>query len=319
MEQEHFRAPREPLVGPGGADCQVRDMTATFSADLTLRTVQEKLGEHDQWLPMDGDANQTLGTLVSSDSTGPLRLGYGAWRDLLLGAQFQNGRGELITAGGRTVKNVAGYDLTKFMVGQHGIFGRLITITTRTYRRPEGALLVRHRPETRIFGGLVPTPLRPQWVVLTREALLLGYLGDATTLSFYRDSIPKTKPTEIVEQTLDKDIEHRTRLWARDGVISFRANVPPARLGEFVARIVGEAWSADAAFGIVVGALETEEQMTGVRSAADSVQGRVRFSWGLYGSPIELSTNQSERRIIEQLKRAFDPDKTLQPLPWRQN
>ena len=75
------------------------------------------------------------------NSTGPLRLGYGAWRDLLLGVQFTNGRGELITAGGRTVKNVAGYDLTKFMVGSHGVFGRLVTITTRTYRRPDRALV----------------------------------------------------------------------------------------------------------------------------------------------------------------------------------
>ena len=66
---------------------------------------------------------------LEMNSTGPLRLGFGAWRDLLLGAQFYNGRGELITAGGRTVKNVAGYDLTKFMVGQRGVFGRLLTLT----------------------------------------------------------------------------------------------------------------------------------------------------------------------------------------------
>ena len=63
-------------------------------------------------------ATKALGRLVEHNSSGPLRLGYGAWRDLLLGCQFHNGRGELITAGGRTVKNVAGYDLTKFMVGQ---------------------------------------------------------------------------------------------------------------------------------------------------------------------------------------------------------
>src|SRR3954452_24547114 len=138
-----FRANREPLVPPGGADLHARDMSATFAADVTLRAALERLRELNQCLPVAGDPDLPLGTLVERNSTGPLRLGYGAWRDLLLGVQFTNGRGELISPGGMTVKNVAGYDLTKFIVGSFGIFGRLITFTARTYRRPDGALLVR--------------------------------------------------------------------------------------------------------------------------------------------------------------------------------
>jgi hypothetical protein len=319
MQEEHFRAAREPLVGSGGADCHVRDMTATLSADLTLRDAQAKLAEHNQWLPIDGDPAQTVGTLVSCDSSGPLRLGYGAWRDLLLGVQFHNGRGELISAGGRTVKNVAGYDLTKFMVGQRGIFGRLITITTRTYRRLAGIIRVRLAPDAGLLHRLIPTPLRPQWALLTREALLLGYMGDDATLAYYRGAIPQCEPLETSEHPLEQDIEHRARLWAPSGEIAFRASVPPVRLGEFAAKLMGDAWGADAAFGILVGTLASKDPIPEIRSAAQAVQGRVRFSHGMYGPPIELSTNASERRIIEQLKRAFDPENTLQPLPWRQN
>ena len=117
-------------------------MTATIAADVTLRQLQETLAAR----PANGcrstaTSEATVGQLVEINSTGPLRLGYGAWRDLLLGAQFTNGRGELITAGGRTVKNVAGYDLTKFMVGQRGVFGKLVTITTRMYKQPAGAIV----------------------------------------------------------------------------------------------------------------------------------------------------------------------------------
>ena len=129
-----FRQPHTPLVPPGGIECFSRDMTATISADVTLAAAQKKLEEFNQWLPIDGDPQSALGELIESNSTGPLRLGYGAWRDLLLGVQFLNGKNELITAGGRTVKNVAGYDLTKFAVGQRGVFGRIVTLTTRTYR-----------------------------------------------------------------------------------------------------------------------------------------------------------------------------------------
>src|SRR6476469_9014988 len=158
-----YRPTHEPLAEPGGADLHARDMTATFSAEMTLAEAQRRLGEVGQWLPVDGWPGATLGRLVEVNSTGPLRLGFGAWRDLLLGVQFLNGRGELITAGGRTVKNVAGYDLTKFMVGQGGVFGRILTITTRTYLRPTGALLARFAPDVWQINRLLPRPYRPQW------------------------------------------------------------------------------------------------------------------------------------------------------------
>src|SRR6478735_3257601 len=179
------RPPREPLVPPGGFELFARDMTATFSADCTLRLAQEKLGEIGQWLPVDGDPDATLGSLIERNSTGPLRLGFGAWRDLLLGVQFTNGRGELISAGGMTVKNVAGYDLTKFIVGSFGVFGRLITFTARTYRKPDFALTVRAQGGAAAVGKLLPTPVRPQWTVMTEEGLTLGYLGDEATVAYY--------------------------------------------------------------------------------------------------------------------------------------
>src|SRR5688572_11219678 len=171
-----FRPDNAPLVPPGGIECHERDMTVTVSADVALSALQRRLGEMAQWLPVDGDPQATVGRLVEGNSTGPLRLGYGAWRDLLLGCQFHNGLGELITAGGRTVKNVAGYDLTKFMVGQHGVFGRVVTITVRTYRKPEAALLATFAPDVRRLNALLTTPARPQWSVLTSDALLCGYL-----------------------------------------------------------------------------------------------------------------------------------------------
>ncbi len=317
MEEIEFRAPREPLVGPGGVECHVRDMTATVSADTTLGDFQRELANHRQWLPIDGDSIQSIGTLVSCNSTGPLRLGYGAWRDLLLGVQFLNGRGQLITAGGKTVKNVAGYDLTKFMVGQRGIFGRLVTLTMRTYRQPQGAILARHAPDPTLLGKLIPTSLKPHWAILTRDALLCGYLGDQASLAFYRKALGEAGVSEPVERTLNQDIAHRTQLWVKDGPVTFRASIPPAALGAFAAKMPTDYWSADAAFGIVVGALPDDASVARLRESAAALGGSVRTYHGLFGQPIELSTNPGERKIIERLKNAFDPDLTLQPLPWQ--
>src|SRR5258706_16035071 len=117
-EAVEYRPDRAPLVPPGGMALQARDMTATFSADVTLAEAQRRLAELGQWLAVDGDTSWTLGRLVETNSTGPIRLGYGAWRDLLLGCQFLNGRGQLITAGGAAGKNRAGGGRFQFIVGR---------------------------------------------------------------------------------------------------------------------------------------------------------------------------------------------------------
>jgi FAD/FMN-containing dehydrogenase len=350
-----YRADRTPLVAPGQMDCHVRDMTATIAADLPLWRVQKVLAEHGQWLPIDGDASQPIGALVSVDTSGPLRLGFGAWRDLLLGAQFTNGKGDLITAGGRTVKNVAGYDLTKFMVGQRDIFGKLVTITTRTYRRPAGAVVVRLPPDALNVGKLFPSPFRPQWALLTPEALWLGYLGDEASLDFYQRSLslpalrgragvgvadqsrsplqssnePPPQPSHglpgegadvpstVVRRSLEEDIAHRAKLWNIDGSIVFRASIPPARLNELGPAIAAVHWSAaDAAFGVVVGAVDSESSAELVAAAVTALQGTIKLSGGMFGKLISVTTTTAERHLLERLKAAFDPDNRLNPLPW---
>src|SRR5947207_2489988 len=253
----HARENRTPLVAPGWIEHHVADLSATFAADVTLAAAQRKLAEAGQWLPIDGDSSKSLGELVDYNSTGPLRLGYGAWRDLLLGAQFTNGRGDLITAGGRTVKNVAGYDLTKFMVGQYGIFGHLVTITTRTYKRPTDALLATFVPDVKKLNSLLTTPCRPQWTLINSEALTCGFLSDARTVDFYESEIPKLSPRQISRSSLDQDIAQREKLWKplRDETC-FRASVPPAQILDFASSANVKDWIADAAFGIVIGPCE---------------------------------------------------------------
>jgi FAD/FMN-containing dehydrogenase len=286
-------------------------MTATFSADLTLGDAQRRLGEVGQWLPIDGDPGASLGSLVETNSTGPLRLGFGAWRDLLLGVQFLNGSGEPITAGGRTVKNVAGYDLTKFMVGQRGMFGRIVTLTTRTYRRPAGAVLARFRPDVAVLPKLLPTDLRPQWAALTAQALFLGYVGDETTLDYYASNLPAAGPVETTRRLLVEDMNHRAELWVgpTTGAVPFRASVPPARLLDFVRGAKPATWCADAAFGIVVGSIGSSDRSTALQNAAAAAGGHLVFGGGPQAPDASA--------IINRLKSAFDPEGTLPHLPWQ--
>jgi hypothetical protein len=304
------RPPREPLVPPGGIDHHVADMTATLAADVTLADAQARLAQHGQWLPIDGEPSAPLGALVESNSTGPLRLGYGAWRDLLLGCQFTSGTGELITAGGRTVKNVAGYDLTKFMVGQYGIYGAVVTITVRTYRRPEAALLATFDPDVRRLSALLTTPARPQWGVLTRDALRCGYLGDLRTIAFCETEVPRHGPRSLTRHAVEDDLALRLKLWqGRD----FRASVPPASVARFVSDARPDDWSADAAFGVIVGSCAVSQRSALARAARD-VGGSI-LVLDPSGKPTQLTPDPRVARLLDRLKTAFDPRGALEPIP----
>lgn len=299
----------------GKIDHHLADLTATFSADVTLSQAQQALGEKGQWLPIDGELDAPLGSLVEANSTGPLRLGFGAWRDLLLGVQFLNGNGELITAGGRSIKNVAGYDLTKFMVGQFGVFGEIATLTTRTYKTPEQAVLATFDPDVKILSALLVTPCRPQWSVLTSEALHCGYLGDKATADFYEQNVPHHNSRQLIRHDLDDDISLRKKLWAKklNGRATFRASVPPARIRDFVNAGSPNDWSADAAFGIVVGACAVDQQER-LKHAAGNVGGSVIF-FREDRSPENLSLDNNVASLLLRLKDKFDPAGVLNPLP----
>jgi FAD/FMN-containing dehydrogenase len=308
----YARAQREPLVRPGEIDHQVADMSATISADVTLQRVQAKLAESDQWLPIDGDPAWTVGRLVDTNSTGPLRLGFGAWRDLLLGAQFTNGKGELITAGGRTMKNVAGYDLTKFMVGQGSIFGKLATVTTRAYKRPTGAVIAKFDTDTRLVNRLMPTELKPQWMILTPSELWCGYLGDERTSDWYTERLPELAPRSVERRTIDQDIAQRQELWKTGNDRTFRAALPPAKVKDFVSTLSSARWAADPAFGVVVGQWDQKQP---IRDAARRLSGVVTF---FENDAIDFDPPESSQRLLlERLKKAFDPDGRLAPLPWQ--
>ncbi len=249
-------------------DLHVRDMTATIAADLTLGDVQAAMADQQQWLPIDGDPSRPLGELIEQNSTGPLRLGYGAWRDLLLGVQFINHRDELITAGGVTVKNVAGYDLTKLMVGQRGELGKIVTFITRTYRLPAGAVVATFPPDLAIVANLLPTPLKPQWMLLNADSLTCGYLGDDLALNFYRVKLAEVKPLSIKARTLAADVAERTERFRG----SIRVSVPPAKVLEFASDASLMHWIADPVFGIV--RCESDD-IGSIREAAKRLGGSV--------------------------------------------
>ena len=87
------------------------DMTVTVEAGVPLAHLQEHLRAHNQWLPVDPPRAMNVGTLISTNASGPRRYGYGTIREYLIGLTVVLADGRLVKSGGKVVKNVAGYDL----------------------------------------------------------------------------------------------------------------------------------------------------------------------------------------------------------------
>jgi len=123
----------------GVIDYEPGDLTLTAYAGTTLQELDRITGAERQWLALDPHAapEATIGATVATASDGPLASTFGRVRDLVLGLECLTGTGERVRAGGRVVKNVAGFDLVRLHTGAWGTLGVITEVTMRLRARPE--------------------------------------------------------------------------------------------------------------------------------------------------------------------------------------
>jgi glycolate oxidase FAD binding subunit len=165
------------------------DMTVTVQAGVPLAALQEKLAQAGQFLALDvpGAERATLGGLIATDDSGSLRLRYGGLRDLIIGITVVRPDGVVARAGGKVVKNVAGFDLAKLFTGALGTLGLVAEATFRLHPLPpaSGTLVLRgDSPEAagefllEVLGStLVPLGLTVIWPDDVAATLLVRFGG----------------------------------------------------------------------------------------------------------------------------------------------
>ena len=112
------------------------DLVVTVQAGVHLDALQERLATEGQRLALDPPGGATIGGLIATNVTGSLRFRYGAPRDLLIGITIVRADGTTAKAGGKVVKNVAGYDLGKLFAGSYGTLGLITQATFRLHPLP---------------------------------------------------------------------------------------------------------------------------------------------------------------------------------------
>ena len=125
------------------------EMTFTALAATPVAEVVDALAEHGQYMPFDpplARSGATLGGVVAAGASGPNSLRHGAVRDFVIGVRFVDGTGRLLTGGGKVVKNAAGFDLPKLMVGSLGRLGVLAQLSFKVFPRPRATVTLEFAP-----------------------------------------------------------------------------------------------------------------------------------------------------------------------------
>jgi glycolate oxidase FAD binding subunit len=174
-------APADLVVSTRGLEQIVSvspaDLVATVQAGTSLEALRRRLADYGMWLALDppGRPERSIGSVVATATAGPLRHGFGPVRDHVLGCSVATGDGRLVNAGGRVVKNVAGYDLTKLQVGGFGGFGIIaeVHLRLRALPRADVTLLARGARDalTSATRELVASNLLPGALELLSPAL----------------------------------------------------------------------------------------------------------------------------------------------------
>jgi glycolate oxidase FAD binding subunit len=178
-------------------------------AGTPLAEVERLLAQHGQYLPFDppfAPQGATLGGTVAAGLSGPMRQRYGGVRDFILGVRFVDGEGEVVRGGGKVVKNAAGFDLPKLMVGSLGRLGVLVELAFKVFPFPRATATLKVS-----FGSLeealeamyklAASPL--EFYALDLEpgprgiASASGRAGDPATLTLRIGGLPEALPARL--------------------------------------------------------------------------------------------------------------------------
>ncbi|MGH2398839.1 MAG: FAD-binding oxidoreductase [bacterium] len=179
------------------------NLTATVQAGMTSERLQSLLARRGQFLAIDPPhpARATIGGIVAANTNGPRRMQYGSVRDLVIGMKMVLPGGEQIKAGGKVVKNVAGYDMCKLFIGSLGTLGIITEVTFKMAPLPERAatIAVNAQPSDafRIVSELFASTLQPSAIAIINQwaaqsARLEGPAGGlAVAVEGFREAVDR--------------------------------------------------------------------------------------------------------------------------------
>jgi glycolate oxidase FAD binding subunit len=317
------------------------DLVATISAGESLAATNGILARAGQWLPLDpchGDC-ATIGGIVAANDSGPRRHKYGSPRDLIIGVEIALADGRVAKAGGRVVKNVAGYDLSRLMCGS---FGSLAVITSATFKL--APLPPASRTVVATFGSVTEAarqaltvaalPVTPSALEIEAPTarLLIRY---ETTEQAADQMAAMTRSvlegvgslTDIVADEVEQEIwkRHESSIWDQPGLVA-KISVLPTDVEGFLGMVAASASEPDwcaigrGALGVLLLRINARADDHAVARLRQHVATRNGSFVVLRGSerhepPVDSEPDRPLRAVMNAVKARFDPNNVLPQLP----
>ena len=318
------------------------DLTVTFEAGCTIQRLQETLAQHGQRLALDPlwPEKATVGGVLSTNDSGALRLRFGAFRDLIIGATIALPDGTLASSGGKVVKNVAGYDLPKLVTGALGTLGVITRAVFRLHPLPLNSLSFRvstaNAEETQKFvlavqdSKLAHTSLQSHFSDENPPVSDILFEGTEAGLAAQETQLRNLARAASVSESPSSTWMAREKLWAFSDPASTaiaKISILPANLArtmELVARAANAhqlRWRT-LVYATGIGWLRLEGKPEALRGALqmlrDDLQGKdgslvalhrpdkmpAFDAWGTAGDALPL---------MKAVKQQLDPKNTLNP------
>jgi glycolate oxidase FAD binding subunit len=345
----------------GIRDYAPSELVLTAGAATPLAEIERALAEAGQMLAFEppdwrgslgSDGKPTLGGILACNLSGPRRTKAGAARDHFLGFRAVSGRGEIFKSGGKVVKNVTGYDLSKLMAGSYGTLAALEEVTVKVLPRPEAVATV-------VFAGVAPAAATvlmaaalgsphevsgaayvppgtalPLDLILRPGVVALRVEGPAPSVAFRRDSLIREHGAAGPAETLAdaqsiawwRAIGEAAPLAVTGECAVWRISVAPARgagLAETIARALDAVWLLDWGGGLVWASVPeaADAGAQTIRRAIRGPDGRgtghatlVRASPSLRRAVAVFEPQPASLAALSRrVKEAFDPAHILNP------
>jgi glycolate oxidase FAD binding subunit len=293
------------------------DLTAVLEAGVPLADAQAVFAKEGQMLALDPpDGGATLGGVVASGDTGPLRGRYGGPRDLVVGMRVALSDGTLAKSGGKVIKNVAGYDIAKLFAGSFGTLGAIVELSVRLHPiAPRAATTVGHGGDpdelARGVAALARSPLEHHGLDVRWSG------GSGSVLMRFAGATPQPQAEAaerlLRDEGLSTELEDDDRLWdeqraGQRGPLVVKVSALPTRLPDLLR-------AADELGAAVVGRATLGLWWLRFEDPRASHVGRLRrdFLARVEDRPADLDVDPSAplepatHELMQRVKERFDP------------
>jgi glycolate oxidase FAD binding subunit len=305
-----------------------QDMTCTVEAGCTWSSLQSGLAQHGQWIALDPlwPEQATVGGIVATNDSGALRLKYGGLRDLIIGMTIVLADGTIAHTGGKVVKNVAGYDLHKLMIGAFGTLGVVTSVNFRVHSEPQCTQSFSvSAPAAEPLGKLLLKLLHAQvsTVAIQLRGNAAGFVLDVQLASLAEVLHTQAAALEAMAQREGRDSQAaQENVWSArqaqmDHELVCKGTMLPSEIARFAERVRGlggesviqgtgimmAGFPAAAADGLIKLRRELEEA-SGSLMVLKQPPGAKLDCWG---------TPPDSLPLMREIKRRFDPEGILSP------